>query len=67
MRESLAQKVKRKRLELGLTQEETAKVALITQESISRIETGETVNPKMLTLIGLAKAFNCNIQWLLGD
>lgn len=67
MVELLGKKIRRKRLELHLTQVELAEKVGVSQRAISRIESGEEQDMMLSTANGLAKAFNCNIQWLLGD
>jgi len=67
MVESLGKKIKRKRLELHLTQAELAEMVGVSQRAISRIESDKEQDMMLSTANGLSKAFNCNIQWLLGD
>ena len=51
---SLADRVKQKRIELGLTQAEAAEMAGIRQQSWQSIEDGKTLKPR--NIIGIAKA-----------
>ena len=60
---SLADRVKRKRLELGMTQTEAAEKAGIRQQSWQSIEDGKTLKPR--NIIGIAKALNCDASWLM--
>ncbi len=60
---SLADRVKQKRIELGLTQTEAALNAGITQQSWQSIEKGDTRKPR--NIIGIAKALNCDPDWLM--
>lgn len=60
---TIAARVLSKRTELGLTQTELAEKAGTTQQAIVQLESGKTKRPRYLP--ELAKALNCDIQWLL--
>lgn len=60
---TIAERVKKKRTELGLTQAELAKRVGITQQSLQKIEDGRTQNPRKL--ICLSKEIGCDPEWLL--
>ena len=60
---SLADRVKQKRLELGLTQSQAAELAGIRQQSWQSIEDGKTLKPR--NIIGIAKALCCDADWLM--
>ena len=60
---SLADRVKQKRIELGLTQAEAAQIAGITQQSWQSVEKGDTRKPR--NIIGIAKALKCDADWLM--
>lgn len=60
---SLANRVKQKRSELGLTQTEAAERAGIRQQSWASIEDGKTLKPR--NIVGIAKALNCDPSWLM--
>lgn len=60
---SLADRVKQKRIELGLTQAEAAQIAGITQQSWQSVEKGDTRKPR--NIIGIAKALRCDADWLM--
>lgn len=60
---SLADRVKQKRAELGLTQVEAAEMAGIRQQSWQSIEDGKTLKPR--NIIGIAKALKCDPDWLM--
>lgn len=60
---SLAARFKARRLELGMTQVEVASSAGVSQQSIESIESGRTRKPR--NLLDLAKALQCNPDWLL--
>ncbi|ENI1055658.1 MULTISPECIES: LexA family protein [Serratia] len=60
---NLADRVKQKRLELGLTQAQLADKIGTSQQGIVSVETGRTVRPRYLP--ELAKALGCDIEWLL--
>ncbi|HFF8937686.1 helix-turn-helix domain-containing protein [Serratia marcescens] len=60
---SLADRVKTRREELGLTQTGAAEKAGIKQQSWQAIEDGKTQKPR--NIIGIAKALDCDPAWLL--
>lgn len=60
---NLADRVKQKRLELGLTQTEAAEKAGIRQQSWQSIEDGKTLKPR--NIVGIAKALKCDAGWLM--
>lgn len=60
---SLAERVKQKRIELGLTQTEAAEKAGIRQQSWQSIEDGKTLKPR--NIVGIGKALNCDPSWLM--
>ncbi len=59
--------VKRKRLELGLTQQELEDRSGVTQSMISKLEKGSAENVSVDVLRKLAKALNCILIDLLPD
>ena len=61
------EKVKKRRRELGMSQEQAAKRAGMRQEQWSHYETGTTLNPRMQTLYALLFTLKCNITDLLPD
>lgn len=60
---SLADRVKSRRLELGLTQVEASEIAEIKQQSWAAIEDGTTKKPR--NILGVAKALKTDANWLL--
>ena len=62
--ESLAHYVRRLRERLGLSQKELAEKAGIHQQSIGKIERGQTSRLKQKPKIGLATALNVPIEYL---
>ncbi len=58
----IADRVKSKRTELGLTQIQLAKQVGISQQSLQKIEDGRTNNPRKL--LELANALQCSPEWL---
>ena len=60
---SLADRVKQKRIELGLTQEQAAEKAGIRQQSWASIEDGKTKKPR--NIVGISKALKCDPTWLI--
>lgn len=60
---NLAQRVKRRRKEVGLSQEQLAAQAGVAQQSVNKIETGVTKKPRHI--IQLARALDCDPEWLM--
>lgn len=59
---SIGERVKLKRLEIGLSQEELAVKSGTTQQSIVNVETGKTKSPR--NILDLAKALNVSAEYL---
>jgi len=62
---TFAQRVKERREELGLTQGQVAKLAGLKQPDVSKIERGGI--QKTTEILGLAKALQCNPDWLANE
>lgn len=60
--ETLAIRAKARRIELGLTQTEVARVSGLKQSDVSKIENGAI--QKTTEMLGLARALRCSPQWL---
>ncbi len=60
---SLADRVKKRRSELRLTQSEAAEKAGIKQQSWASIEDGKTLKPR--NIVGIAEALKCDPAWLM--
>ncbi|MGP2900533.1 XRE family transcriptional regulator [Serratia ureilytica] len=60
---SIAERVKMRRNELGLTQAELAVRANTSQQAIQQLEDGKTKRPRYLP--ELASALGCDVRWLL--
>ena len=58
-------KVKDLREKKGLSKKKLSDIADISRSIISDIESGKTKNPTCITLIKLARAFNCSIDELV--
>ena len=66
VREILAQRLRQRRLELGLKQTLLAqKVYFATSAPISAYER-QLTEPRLDTLYLLAKALHCSVDWLMG-
>ena len=60
--QTISDRLKRKRLELKMTQTELAIKAGVKQQSIQLIEAGVTKRPRFL--FEIAKVLNCDPAWL---
>lgn len=60
---SISLRLKKRRLELGLTQQQLAVQAGIKQQTVQRIEAGTSNHPRHL--LEISAALNCSPHWLL--
>jgi HTH-type transcriptional regulator, cell division transcriptional repressor len=63
---SLGERVRQRREELALSQEELAALIGMKQTVLSRIERGVNTNPHKDVLLRLARTLRCSIDWLVG-
>lgn len=63
--ESLAARVKRLRDDRGYKQDDLAVASGIKQQTISDIEAGRTTNPRLDTLLALARALEISVSELI--
>lgn len=61
--ETLSERLKNRRIELNLTQAELAARAGMKQQSLQKIEAGETKRPRFI--LELATALQCDPAWLM--
>ena len=64
---TIGEKIKRLRLERGMTQEELGKSIGVQKAAINKYETGVVVNLKKETIQGLARALDVNPVWLMDE
>lgn len=62
---TFGQRLKRLRVESGLTQEELGKKIKLSKSNISKYESGD-VEPNMQTIIEISRLFKCSTDFLLG-
>lgn len=63
---SISERLKSRRIELGLTQTQLALLSGVRQQTIHRIESGTSERPR--NLLEIADALKCTARWLLhGD
>lgn len=62
--QTLAQRIRHRREQLGLTREYLAEALGITVQSVQQWESGQTKNIKLPTFIALADALNVSTRWL---
>ncbi|HDL7098249.1 TPA: helix-turn-helix transcriptional regulator [Yersinia enterocolitica] len=63
---STGERIKKRRIELELTQDDLAKKSGIRQQTIQRIEAGTTARPRFL--LEIADALGCEPRWIIyGD
>lgn len=63
--DTIAQRIKKKRLELELTQEQLGKRLGLSRVAITKWENGETENLKLDNLRNLCNVFNCSVEYLI--
>ena len=61
----LAKNIKKYRKEAGLSQDKLSKKADVTLHTITKIELGATLDPRILTVKRIADALECKIDDLL--
>jgi len=61
----IANEVKRRRVKKKLSQEKLARLADISYNTIVKIETGSTPNPRIRTLSKIAKALGVTVDKLI--
>jgi transcriptional regulator with XRE-family HTH domain len=62
---SIAQNIKEKRKQLGLSQDKLSKLAGVAYNTVVKIESGENPNPTIDTLRKIAKALNAGVDDLI--
>lgn len=60
---SISDRLKSRRIELGLTQTQLALLSGVRQQTIHRIESGTSERPR--NLLEIADALECSARWLL--
>lgn len=60
-------RLKKRREELQMTQQEVADAAGIAQQAYARLESGERNNPTINTLEAIAQALRCRVDDLLSS
>lgn len=61
----IAQNIKTRRLELGISQDKLSKLADVTFHTIAKIESGATLNPGVTTMMKIAQALGVSVDDLL--
>ncbi len=64
---SIAQNIREKRKQLGLSQDKLSKQASVAYNTVVKIESGENPNPTIDTLRKIAKALNIGVDDLLKE
>jgi len=62
---SIARNIKKNRIKAELSQDALSKLAGVTLYTITKIETGATLDPRVETLKKIADALNCTVDDLL--
>lgn len=62
---SIAQNIKEKRKQIGLSQDKLSKLASVAYNTVVKIESGENPNPTIDTLRKIAKALNVGVDDLI--
>ena len=62
---SLAKNIKKYRQAAGLSQDKLSKKADVTLHTITKIELGATLDPRIITVKRIADALNCKVDDLL--
>lgn len=64
---ALAQRVKRARTDMKISQEELARQARVSTGTVRSLESGRSVDPSFFTVIALARVLQLGIADLVGD
>jgi transcriptional regulator with XRE-family HTH domain len=62
---SIARNIKKYRTKMGISQDKLSKLAGITLHTITKIETGSTLDPRVETVKKIADALGCSVDDLL--
>ena len=62
----MAERIKEKRIELGLTQEELGEKLGLQKSAIAKYENGRVENIKRSVIAEMARLFNCSPAYLMG-
>ena len=62
-----SERIKKCRLECGLTRLEMAQKLGLTESTVQRYESGEIKNPKLATVLEMSKIFGCSPSYLMGS
>lgn len=63
----LAQNIKKHRKKKGISQDKLSKLAGVTYNTVIKIESGATLNPRVKTLNRIAKALGVTVDKLLNS
>jgi transcriptional regulator with XRE-family HTH domain len=63
----LAENIKRYRTKMGLSQDQLARKAGITYSTLTKLESGVNQNPKVKTLLQIAKALEVTLNDLMKE
>jgi transcriptional regulator with XRE-family HTH domain len=63
----LAKRIKELRNKKGLSQEKLARLADVSYNTIVKIESGESKNPTIQTMVGIAKALGISLDELIKE
>lgn len=64
---AIGQRIRARRVELGLSQEEVARRADISLNAMGKLETGFTTDPHYSTLSAVARALDTTVAGLVGE
>lgn len=62
----MAQRIKQRREQLGMTQEELAELLGLQKSAIAKYEKGRVINIKRSTIANMAEIFHCNPSYIMG-
>ncbi len=63
----LAKNIKKYRNKKGISQDTLSKLSCVTYNTLAKIESGVTKNPRVYTLHQIANALGTNVDCLLGE
>lgn len=63
----IGERIRDRRKEMGMTQEDAARRAGALLNTFARLERGEVRDPHISTLRGLAEALDTSVAWIIGE
>lgn len=63
---TISDRLRLRRSETGRSLQQIADAAGVTKAHVWDLERGKTANPGLKTIVGIARALGCSVEWLMG-